>query len=194
MPALEALDLTGEIVWLGAVVHREETLRSTPLASTDLTFDGLPGEAHSGATRLSCSRVAHLHPRGTEIANTRQLSILAEEELATIADRMGLDKLDPAAIGATMVVRGIPDFTHIPPATRLQAPSGATLVVDVENRSCHLPAKVIDEDAPGRGDAFRRAAAGRRGVTAWVERPGPIAVGDALRVFVPAQRRWNGRP
>ena len=194
MPALEALDLTGEIAWLGAVVHREDTLRSTPLASTELTFEGLPGEAHSGVTRLSCSRVAHLYPRGTEIANSRQLSILSEEEMGEIAEKMSLDTLDPASIGATMVVRGIPDFTHIPPATRLQAPSGATLVVDVENRSCHLPAKVIDERAPGKGDAFKTAAAGRRGVTAWVERPGHIAVGDALRVFVPAQRRWSGQP
>lgn len=194
MPALEALDLTGEITWIGRTADRGATLRSVALDAADLTFAGLPGEDHGTETRPSCSRVAHLHPRGTEIRNTRQLSVVAEEDLAAIAAAMGLARLDPADIGATLVVRGIPDFSHVPPSTRLQAPSGATLVVDMENLPCHLPAAVIDEAAPGKGKAFRTAAKGRRGVTAWVERPGRIAPGDALRLFVPAQPAWKGWP
>ena len=34
------------------------------------------------------------------------------------------------------------------------------------------------------------AAEGRRGVTAWVERPGDIRVGDSLTLFLPDQRAW----
>jgi hypothetical protein len=192
MPALDALDLTGDIVWLGHTPDRDVSLRSQPMARGELTFAGLPGEAHGGETRPSCSRVAHLHPRGTEIRNVRQLSVVGEEDLADIAAAMGLDRLDPVLIGASLVLRGIPDLTHLPPSTRLQAPSGATLVVDMENHACNLPAKVIDEFAPGKGKAFRTAAKGRRGVTAWVERPGTIAVGDTLRLFVPTQPAWQG--
>ncbi|MDJ1006938.1 MAG: sulfurase [Paracoccaceae bacterium] len=192
MPALEKLDLTGEIVWLGRTTDRDATLRSTPISGATLSFAGLPGEDHAGETRRSCSRVAHLYDRGTDIRNTRQLSVLSEEELVATAAEMGVERLDPADVGASMVVRGIPDFTHLPPSTRLQAPSGATLVVDMENRPCHLPAKVIDETAPGKGAAFKAAARNRRGVTAWVERPGEIAIGDPLRLFVPAQPAWKG--
>jgi hypothetical protein len=65
-----------------------------------------------------------------------------------------------------------------------------TLVVDMENRPCHLPAKVIDEDAPGHGKAFRAAAAGRRGVTAWVEREGWLRLGEVLRLHIPDQPAW----
>jgi len=32
---------------------------------------------------------------------------------------------------------------------------------------------------------------GRRGITAWVERPGPLAVGDTVSLFTPTQRGWN---
>jgi len=36
------------------------------------------------------------------------------------------------------------------------------------------------------------AAKGRRGVTAWVEREGRLAVGDALRLHIPDQPAWSG--
>jgi MOSC domain-containing protein YiiM len=120
----------------------------------------------------------------------RQLTILAAEELAGIAAAMGLEALDPAWLGATMVIEGIPAFTHVPPSSRLQAPSGATFVVDMENRPCQLPAKVIEGQRPGFGRAFKPAAEGRRGVTAWVEREGAVALGDPLVLHVPDQPVW----
>jgi MOSC domain-containing protein YiiM len=134
--------------------------------------------------------VAGLYPRGTEIRNVRQISVLSADELAAIAARMGVPALDPALVGATMVVEGIPDFSRVPPSSRLQAESGATLVIDMENRPCMLPAVPIEAALPGKGKAFRRAAEGRRGVTAWVEREGMLRVGEALRLFVPDQPVW----
>jgi hypothetical protein len=190
MPALIPAPLSVHIVWLGRVADRAIALRSEPVGALSLGYAGPEGEAHGGLVRPSCSRVTGLHPRGTEIRNVRQLSILGAEDLAEIAVRMGVAALDPGLVGATMVVEGIPDFTHLPPSSRLQAESGATLVVDMENRPCTLPAKPIEAALPGRGKAFKPAAAGRRGVTAWVEREGVLRVGDALRLFVPDQPVW----
>ncbi len=62
----------------------------------------------------------------------------------------------------------------------------------MQNRPCHLPAAVIDEDVPGAGRRFKAAAAGRRGVTAWIEREGILVVGDAVRLHIPDQMPWNG--
>ena len=124
------------------------------------TFAGPEGEAHGGLVRPACSRVAGLYARDTEIRNVRQFSVLSAEELAEIAERMGLERLDPALLGATMVVEGIPDFSQLPPSSRLQAEGGATLVVDMENRPCVLPAKPIEAALPGKGKAFKPAAAG----------------------------------
>lgn len=190
MPALERHDLTGEVVWIGRTQDRSATMRSEPMAAVDLTFDGLPGEDHGRGTRPSCGRVAALYTRGTEIRNTRQLSVVAEEDLVEIAHKMGVPAVDPADIGASIVLRGIADFSFLPPSSRLQAPSGATLTVDLENRPCNLPAEPLDAVHPGSGKRFKAAAKGRRGITAWVERPGRIAIGDSLTLFVPAQRAW----
>ncbi len=190
MPALKATDFAGRVTWLGTVPEEGGGIRSTAREALALGWEGAPGERHSGVTRPSCSRVAHMHPRGTEIRNARQLSILAAEDLADIAARMGLASLAPEWLGASLVLEGLPDLSHLPPSSRLQGGDGVTLVVDMENRPCQLPAREIEAEHPGAGRAFRAAAKGRRGVTAWVERPGRLALGDSLRLFVPDQPLW----
>lgn len=191
MPALVPTDHYATITYIGIVPDRDASLRSKKLETAELTFSGIAGEAHGGETRPSCGRVIDQFPRGTIIRNVRQLSVVSAEELAEIASGIGVAEMDPAWLGASLVLEGVPDFTHIPPSSRLQAPSGATLVVDMENLPCHLPAPVIDEDAPGHGRPFKQAAKDKRGVTAWVECEGLIAIGDKLRLHIPAQRAWR---
>lgn len=190
MPALKPTPFQASIRWIGRVADRDASLRAESLEEARLSFAGIVGEAHGGVTRPSCSRVTAQHPKGTEIRNVRQLSILSVEDLHAIAAKMGVARLAPDWLGASLLIEGIPDFSRVPPSSRLQAPDGATLVVDMENRPCHLPAEVIEAEAPGYGRAFRAAAAGRRGVTAWVEREGTIRVGETLRLHVPDQPVW----
>lgn len=193
MAGLVRIEAEARIEWLGEVPSRAESLRSTPAEALSLGFAGPEGEDHGGLTRPSCSRVLALYPeRGTEIRNTRQLSIVSAEELDEIRAALKLDHLPPELLGATMVVSGLADFSHIPPGTRLQAPSGATLTVDVENGPCNLPARELERDYPGHGKGFKQAAMGRRGVVAWVERPGAVARGDRLALFLPDQPAWAG--
>lgn len=190
MAALIPTHFTGTITWLGRVLAKPAILASHPLDEVFAGYDGVEGEVHGGLTRPSCSRVLRLYPRHTDIRNTRQFSVVSAEELAQIAERMGIGALDPSLLGASLVIEGIPDFTHLPPSSRLQADSGATLVVDMENRPCQLPAKGIEDRFPGHGAAFKSAAKGRRGVTAWVEREGVLRVGQSVKLFVPDQRAW----
>lgn len=193
MPALKATGLSGRITWLGTVADRKAALQAAPRDSLQLDLAGPAGEAHAGLTRPSCSRVKDLHPLGTPIRNTRQVALMSAEDLAEIARRMGLADLDPALLGTTLVIAGLADFSHLPPSSRLQGPDGATLVIDMENRPCSLPARPIETRHPGFGAAFKAAAKGRRGVTAWVERPGRLALGDSLRLFIPDQPAWAGQ-
>lgn len=191
MPALKKTKFCGRIVYLGMVADRKAALRAAPLSRAEVSWDGIVGESHGGLTRPSCSRVTSQYPRGTDIRNTRQLSVLSAEDLAIIAQKIGVAELDPALLGASMVIEGIPNFTHVPPSSRLQMPSGATLVVDMENRPCVLPAPEIDAEHAGHGKAFKSAAKGHRGVTAWVECPGVIALGDDVTLHVPDQPVWS---
>lgn len=191
MPALIKTDYTAEVTFIGSVTNDDRTaLMAEVLERVDLGFAGIAGSVHAGENRASCSRVTTQYPKGTEIRNVRQLSILSEEELAAIGAAMGVERPDPARIGASLVIRGIPDFTHVPPSSRLQNAAGTTLTIDMENQPCHFPGKSLEMDHPGLGRGFKAAAEDRRGVTAWVERPGPLAVGDVLTLHVPGQRGW----
>lgn len=190
MPALLPTTYTGRITWLGVNVRREDTLRNVAVDEMVLTFAGNSGESRAGLTRPSCSRVAQQYPRGTEIRNTRQICIVSAEELAQIAASMGITAIDPAWLSTSIAIKGIPGFSLIPPASRLQTENGTTLTVDMENRPCHLPARVIDEDMPDKGRAFKAAAKGLRGVTAWIEREGILRVGDNIFLHIPDQPAW----
>ena len=182
----------GEVVWLGHVPGDTDSLRANAVQTLELGFDGDRGARHEGRERASCSRVLNLYPeRGTRIRNVRQLSVLSAEELDQIAKEIGLDDLDPGLLGASVIIKGIPDFTHVPPSSRLQGPSGVTLTVDMENRPCNLPGREIEMEQPGHGTKFKDSARGRRGVTAWVERPGELSIGDTLKLFIPDQRPWS---
>ena len=192
MPALIPTDHTGMIIWLGTqeLPVKNLVIRAEPVAEMALSFAGHARESHAGLTRPSCSRVSAQHPRGTTIRNVRQLSVVSAEEMAAVAAELGLTDFDYAWIGASVVIEGIPDFTHLPPSSRLQAEDGTTLVVDMENHPCQEPAVTIEAVRPGHGKAFKAAATGRRGVTAWVEREGTLRIGQAVRLHVPQQRVW----
>jgi hypothetical protein len=195
MPALLPTSHYGVIVWLGRVmrpVGPDLIIHGEAVEEMSLTFAGFAGEVHAGLTRASCSRVKAQYPIGTEIANTRQISVVAAEDLAAIAAELGLATLDPAWLGASMVVEGIADLSHLPPSSRLQAEGGATIVVDLENAPCLQPARTIEQVRPGHGKAFKAAAEGRRGFTGWVEREGRLRVGERLRLHVPSQPAWSG--
>jgi hypothetical protein len=192
MPALLPTEFYATITWLGLVGDRGAALESRNVDEIQALFSGPVGESHGGLTRPSDSRVLAQYKRGTPIRNTRQFSILSAEDLAAIAAKMGIDHLDGALVGANMIVSGIPDFTHLPPSSRLQNEAGATLTIDMENRPCTLPHEPIEAEHAGFGSRFKAAAKGRRGVTAWVEREGVFRVGDRLRLHVPDQDVWAG--
>ena len=190
MAILSPTALAGRVVWLGLVRDRAASLRSEAVDRVEARFAGFVGESHSGDLRPACSRVAALHPRGTPIRNSRQVTILSREEMAATAAAMGLPALAPEWVGANLLLEGLPDLTLLPPSARLQFDGGTTLVVDLENAPCQFPAREIEGEHPGHGAGYRRAARRRRGVTAWVEREGAIALGDSARLFVPPVRLY----
>ncbi|MFV2003502.1 MAG: hypothetical protein ACC619_11040 [Paracoccaceae bacterium] len=108
MPALLPTNFAATVTWLGRVRDRDASLRSSALDEVFASFAGVQGEEHAGLTRPACVRVSAQYPAGTEIRNTRQFSILSAEELAVIANKIGIEWIDPAWLGASMVISGIP--------------------------------------------------------------------------------------
>ena len=126
--------------------------------------------------------------RGVQGLLLRQATIVSREELADISAALGIPALPAGWLGANITTTGIPDLTLLPPSSRLQFPSGATIVVDMENMPCRQVSDVVSETYPEEGQYFVKAATHKRGLTAWVEREGDVCVGDTIKVWIPPQR------
>ena len=164
------------------------SLVSTPVEQILVTFAGFEGDQHAGLTRKADGRTPY-YPRGTEIRNDRQVSLVSVEELLQIAALLDLPELRPDWLGANLLISGIPKLTQLPPSTRLVFEQGAVLVVQAENLPCTGPGGVLaaNFDRPELKSSFPKAAAGLRGLVACVEKPGLIRVGEAVQAEVPAQ-------
>jgi hypothetical protein len=161
-----------------------------------LGFEGIERDVHAGHTRLSGGREPW-YPRGTEMRNERQLSIVAADELAIVAERMGITEIRPEWIGANLVIEGVPQLSMLPPGTLLFFANGATVKVDAQNGPCRFSGESIARHA-GMTDVaagallFPKVAKRLRGLVAWVEKPGTITVGEAISVRVPEQWIYRG--
>lgn len=157
--------------------------------SLHLTFEGIPGDVHAGATRRSGGREPW-YPRGTEMRNERQISILAKDELEEIARLMEVDRVLPEWIGANLVLDDLPHLSMIPPRTRLAFENGAVLRVDGQNAPCRIAGSSIASNFPEREGLdllFPKVAARLRGLVAWVEKPGTIRPGETVTANIPEQ-------
>jgi len=177
--------LSGQVAAL-YLVQAASSLRSGPVEMVEATLEGFVGDTHTGATRKADAR-APWHPKGTVIANDRQVSLVSEEELATIAERLEAPEIRPEWLGANVCIRGVEGFSTLPPMTRLQFSGGVTLAITAENHPCRGPAREVAASL-GRDDIasrFVKQAMHLRGVVAMVERAGRIQAGETVIVVTP---------
>ncbi|MCB9994311.1 MAG: molybdenum cofactor sulfurase [Hyphomicrobiaceae bacterium] len=171
-----------------------DTLVSTPLERLRLDYDGIAGDRHAGALRQSGAREPW-YPRGTEMRNERQLSILSRAELAEVARDMEIDRLDPEWIGASITLLGVPHLSLLPPRSILMFEGGVSVRIDGDNGPCSYSGASIAEHFEGRDDIkflFSKVARHKRGLVGWVERAGEIAMGEAVKIRIWEQWIYPG--
>lgn len=162
----------------------------------DLTFEGIEGDFHAGLTRKSGGREPW-YPRGTEMRNERQLTVLAPGELAQIATAMGIAEVRPEWIGANLLLDGVDRLSMLPRGTLMFFANGVTLKVDAQNGPCKLSGRSVAENAKMKDiDAgallFPKAAKRLRGLVVWVEKPGRISLGEEVMLRLPEQWIYRG--
>ncbi|MBW4691980.1 MAG: MOSC domain-containing protein [Lyngbya sp. HA4199-MV5] len=180
---MKALSATIEAVLLADIPGTFVTRR---VDRVDLDMAGIPGDCHYGLTRRSGGREP-MYPRGTEIRNRRQISIVSVEECDQIAQQLGLDMLLPEWLGANLLISGLPHLTQLPAGSRLLLPGGTGLVCEGENAPCRHPGEIIQALYPDHPQLSRRfvpIAKRQRGIVCTVERPGALVAGDHLRILV----------
>ena len=156
--------------------------------------NGLEGDRHTGWFRGADVRAKH-YPKGTKIWNSRQVSVVSEEELKEIALMMHIPEIKPEWLGANICLKGIPKLSLLPVGSKIFISScyGGNDVgfqVTALNKPCIGPGEVIKANYPeiiGLDTLFPRAAINKRGVVAVVEHSGCIQEGALVTVWIPDQ-------
>lgn len=175
----------------GAYIAPAGDFQTEAVEALSLGFDGIAGDVHAGPTRRSGGREPW-YPRGTEMRNERQLSLVAPDELMIVAGRMGIAEVKPEWIGANLLIDGVPRLSMLPAGSLMFFKGGVTLKVDAQNGPCRIAGRAIAENA-GMADRdagallFPKVAKRLRGLVAWVERPGTISRGEDVSIRIPEQ-------
>ncbi|MHC1781716.1 MAG: MOSC domain-containing protein [Anaerolineaceae bacterium] len=154
----------------------------------ETTFAGIQGDKHSGVTCPSGGRTP-FYPRGSEIRNYRQVSIISAEEMKEVAAALQVPEILPEWLGANLLISGIKHLTQLPPFTRLFFGGGTVLVVQRDNEPCVYPGKILARqfNRPELEKLFTPSALEKRGLVACVERPGLLRAGESVRAETPLQ-------
>ena len=108
------------------VGQQTDTLVTTRVKDVQVTVEGFTGDKHAGLTHPADSRTP-FYPRGTQIFNDRQVSVVSAEELAGLAARLELPHPGVwrwgVASGLAVLVQWMPDLNV--PAAVARAESAA---------------------------------------------------------------------
>lgn len=149
-------------------------------------LDGIVGDRHRGFSKAADGRDRGV-VRGTPVRNWRQWSAVSIEELEIVAQRLGVDKIDPAWLGANLAFSGHAEFTKLPIGTRIWFPGGAVLSVEAENQPCLGPGKEIACHMPAvKAADFPKNALKLRGLVGVVFKAGAVELGDIARIEIKA--------
>ena len=120
----------------------EGAFESLAVERLTLTYDGIPGDKHAGILRPSGAREPW-YPRGTEMRNERQLTILGEDDLAEVAKDLGVERIAPEWIGGNILLTGIPRVSLLPARTILMFEGGVSVRIDGDNGPCRISGRSV---------------------------------------------------
>jgi MOSC domain-containing protein YiiM len=159
-------------------------LPSSVVDQVEVTWEGLVGDKHFGLT-MKAGSSQKPYAKGVEVRNVRQVSIVSAEELKQVAENMDLPGIQPTWVGGNLMLSGIPGLTQLPSGSRLYFENGVGIVVEGENMPCTTAGGCLQQQYPNQPDltsAFPKKAIGKRGLVAWVEKPGTIRKGESVIV------------
>lgn len=174
--------------------------------TNEICFDlrGPDGDIHQGFTRKLSGhdgdyiRSSDLN-KGHSVFNWRTWTATSIEEMRAVSQALGHD-IPAGCLLENIVFEGIPNFSDLPPTSRLVFPSffspidnndlrQAVLAVWEQNGPCRTVGERLEEhhEVEGLKTNFIREAQGKRGLMGFVLSAGSVAVGDEVLVYPPVK-------
>jgi hypothetical protein len=189
--------VASELIATGKVISL--CINGNAVDEIKFALDGPQGDAHCAFVRTlgghdgEYARTSELR-KGAPIFNWRAWTGLSLEEMQETENALGAE-IPPGCLLENIVVSGVPNFSKLPPASRLVLPvrrgeSGsrqAILAVWEENTPCTVVGARLAafHNQPRLKNHFVSAARNRRGVVGFVLAPGLVRKGDEVRVYSP---------
>jgi MOSC domain-containing protein YiiM len=179
----------------GIYISTVENQFSSQTNEAAFSFEGILGDRHLGLTYHA--KTNHPEFKGKiEVKNTRQISMMSVEELALIADELGVSEIKAEWIYTNILVSGIPHLSQIPAGARFFFSGGLILFNEGENFPCNTAATIVQQQYPqieGIQQRFIKAAFHKRGLLAWVEHPEKLKIDSDFEVALPPvwENLWN---
>ncbi len=174
-------------------------INGNPVDMISFNLWGPVGDRHFGDCRLLSGhdgeyiRTSDLE-RGNQVFNWRTWTGLSDEEVSETEAQLG-HPVPPGTVLENIRIAGIPNFSKLPPTSRLVFPSKkvlrqteqAILAVWEENGPCRTAGERV---AALYGNtkltaAYVKSALNRRGVMGFVLASGRVYLGDEVRVYPP---------
>lgn len=170
-------------------------IQNDKIINTDkltVMWDGIINDKHTSRTSITRTQDSSENnvPKGTEILNLRQISIISKEEQEEVAKRLGIEKFNYEDLRPNIVINGIPNLTNLPAGTRIQFPEFTLLYVTGENYPCIVSGTRVEQsniEISNLKFKYPKEAMHLRGILAIVLRPGFIRKGDKIKVTIPPQ-------
>jgi len=178
----------------GIFIGEEGTHTSVSAERLVCRFGGIEGDRHQQTSSMAGAQEKHIVPKYRPVANLRQVTIVAQEELAAIAHKLQVPEIYAEDLSANIMISGLPDFTKLPPIYYLvfsnnRNETHAVIRLMGENRPCVVAGANMEaryHAQVGIQSRFVKAAMGLRGQVAIVYAEGIIRNGDNV-TFVPHQ-------
>lgn len=176
------------------------SINGTQLESIDFEITGPNGDKHSSSLRqLSGHDGIYIttsdRVRGDWIFNFRTWTALSREEIDQVDSALDV-KIPPGCLLENVIVSGIPNFSKLPPTTRLVFKSRQEdgfmrpiLAVWEENGPCKTVGRRLENlyAREGLKSAFISLAKNKRGLMGFVLGIGTVKVGDRVLVYPPVE-------
>lgn len=172
----------------GIFIKPEGEKFSRPVDSVAFTYEGMTGDKYYGSVLLGRTHHPELSSGKVLLRNTRQVSIMSEDELEELATELGIAEVRAEWMSANLLISGIPKLSKLPVGTRFYFSGGLTLVNECQNFPCKTTARIVQEQYPNQSGieaVFIKTAFDRRGLVTWVEYPGILRVGASCEIRLP---------
>lgn len=176
-----------EGIVLDVFVGIPDSVQSIKKKKILLTWEGIVGDRHFGRTKIAGVRENYV-PKGTEVMNQRQVSIISKDEIKQIAERMELDSMYPEDLGVNILIDNIKDFSRVPFGSIMQFEHCANILLTGDNFPCIYPGYEIDaRNGTSKFSKFAKSAMHIRGQTGMCLRPGVIKPKSTFKIIIPKE-------